>query len=209
MARARQHHDRKLLRSGPVQSVLERYHVIFLAVHHQRSGRNCADREAADRGRDQHQVFGLESSRNRRGDKAPKRKSAQRQLAPAVCAPRVLRERQEIVDFATALVEHAVARTDSAEIQSQRTVRRCKKSFRQRLHNFVVERASIQRMRMRDQRHAAARRAGIVGDHLQPASGTVNRKTLQRCRFQMRRRWTMRPLTRCSSMISSMSLLST
>ncbi len=209
MTGAGEYHDRKMLRTCPGECVLERHHVVVFAVHHQSSGRNGADLEAPDCGRHQDQMPGFELSSDRGGDETAERKSAQRKLAFTVGAARMLQERPEILYFTLALVEYALAGPDAAEIQPQRTVACRQERFRKSLNNLVIERTSVERMRMRDQCNAAARLTGIIGNHLESTRRSVNREPVLDRRFQMRRRSTMRPCTRCSSMISSISLLST
>ena len=209
MAGTGKHDHRKHLRPRPVEHVFQWHYIIFLAVHDQRICRHIADRIAPDRGCRQYQVPRRKPLRHSRSDKAPEGKPADREFALAVSTPPVVRQCEEILDFAAPLVEHTIACAYAAEIQPQRAVTERDKRLRQRLHDLVVQRAAVKRMGMGDQRDAAPRRAGFVDGNLELSRRTVDGKLLWGRGSQMRRRSTTRPLTRCSSMISSMSSLST
>ena len=56
MAGTREYDDRKRLRPGPVEHVLQRHDIVLLAVDDQRVFRHVADRKTPDRGGRQYQV---------------------------------------------------------------------------------------------------------------------------------------------------------
>ena len=203
------HDHGERLRPRPVEHVFQCNDIIFLAMHDQRIFPNVADRKTPDRRGHQYQVPRRQLLRHGRSNKTAKRETTDRKLAVAVSTPRVFRQREKILDFAAPFVEDPVAGAYAAKIQPQGRVPQRDKRLGQCLHDFVVQRAAKKRMGMRDQRDAAPCCGGFTERYLELAHRAVDGKLLWRRGFQMRRRSTTRPFTRCSSMISSMSSLST
>ena len=83
----------------------------------------------------------------------------------------MLRDCNQIVGFATALVMHAIACPDAAKIGAQRDVTECNKRARQRSDHLVVRGAAHQRMGVCDQRDAAYRAGGFLDIDFDIADG--------------------------------------
>ncbi len=114
----------------------------------------------------------------------------------------------KILGLAAALVMLALGLAHAAEVGTQRGVAELDEGARERLRDLVVQRAAVERMRVRDERHAAQRPGGVVDYRLYPAGATRDKYALAGA-AHMRRRATTRPPLRCSSMISSTSARST
>ncbi len=91
---------------------------------------------------------------------------------------------QRIIGFAGAVVECAGASADAAKIESDAGVAQRRESLRQRLHDLVVHRPALQRMRVRDQRNAARRLLGQIERELERAGRPGDRHTLFAARHQ-------------------------
>src|SRR5437867_4621969 len=115
---------------------------------------------------------------------------------------------EQILGFAPAFVVHALGGADAAEVGAQRHVAELEEGSRESLHDLVVERPAVERVRMGDERRAARCTCRTLDDGLDPARRTVDEDALARP-AHMRRRATTRPALRCSSMISSISARST
>ena len=117
----------------------------------------CSHREAVDRGADQHQALGVDALRDARLHERAERESGERDAAALAEARARVRERRErVVGLADAVVERARRTADAAEIEAHRGVAQRDERLGERLHDLVVERAALLRMRMRDERDARA-----------------------------------------------------
>jgi len=152
MASARKNDHRQRLWPCPFEYFFQRHDLVLLSMDYQRVDRDTSERKAPDSRGGQHQVCRRQALHDRRGDERPKRKSADGKFAFSKGAPSIIGERQKIVDFAASIIEYTATRADSAEVEPQRTVTQRYKRFGQGLDNLVVQRASIQRMRMGQQR---------------------------------------------------------
>ncbi len=143
MACPGKHDNRKRLGPRPVEHIFQKHDVIFLAVDDKRIRRHIADRKASDRGCGQYEMPRRKALRHSRRDKTSEGKSADRKFALAVSPPPVLRQREEILDFAAPFVEYTITCPDTAEIRPQRAVTECDKCLRHGLHDFVVQRTAV------------------------------------------------------------------
>src|SRR6185369_17540844 len=110
--------------------------------------------------------------------------------------------------LATALVVRALAGTHAAEVEAERGGTCLLECARDGRHHLVVHRAAEEGMRMRDD--GDGHRSGWhCRSDLDRARRAVQQRAACGRRHQILSRSTTRPCTRCSSMISSMSDLST
>ena len=171
------------------------------------SGRHRRRLEVPHRHADQHHALGLDcAARACVCTAAPNEKPA----STGFCACGIFENGEEILDLAAALVVRAFARADAAEVRPPGRVAEVDEGARQRLHHLVVERAAVQRMRVRDERDAA--RLRLRARRPRTRSVPPGRRSSSRRRagaHHIRSRSTTRPCRRCSSMISSMSARST
>ena len=122
---------------------------------------------------------------------------------------------ERVLGLADALVERAVRRADTAEVEPHRHVVEREERLGERLRDLVVERAALQRVRMRDERDAAPGCRRRVADDLERPRGAVDHGPLGDAREtgealrQMTSLSTISPFTTCRSTISSMSARST
>ena len=86
---------------------------------------------------------------------------------------------QHVLRFTFTLVKTALAVPHAAEIRPQRDIAQLKKSFGQRLHYFIFERAAKQRVWMCDQRDTASTISGIVSNGFQLARRAMDQYFLQ------------------------------
>src|SRR5207237_8652657 len=99
-----------------------------------------------------------------------------------------------------------------AKIRSPGLVAELDEGARERLHDLVVERAAVERVWMGDEGDAHGMRGGRplrVVDSALDAADRAGDEFPAGAGPHMRRRSTMRPCCRCSSMISSTSARST
>ena len=173
--------------------------------------------DEAVRHADEHEPLRLDPLRDARLHVGAEREAGERDRQRAEPAQGPVHHAHEIVGLAVAVVVLARARADAAEVRPHRDVAELGERARERLRDLVVERAAEERMRMGDQRDSARRlfrcafgrehRRMVDGD-LDPARRPVDREPFGLPRHR-RSRSTMRPWTRCSWTISSMSDLST
>ncbi len=127
----------------------------------------------------------------------------------------VLQDGVEVLELAATLVVRALGRADAAEIRPPGGVAELDEGARERLHHLVVERAPVERMRMRDQRDSARRRFRLIHRAFDAACRARDeyaaraRALIVLARIYIFSRSTTRPCRRCSSMISSISAWST
>jgi hypothetical protein len=74
---------------------------------------------------------------------------------------------ERVPRFAAAFVERALRLPDAAKVEANGRVAQRIESLGERLRNFVVERAALERMRMGDKGDAARRSLGDVLSDLQ------------------------------------------
>src|SRR3989440_11919603 len=121
----------------------------------------------------------------------------------------MLHDRREVIHFTPALVVGAFALADAAEIRSPGLVAELNKGARKRLHHLVVERSAELRMRVGDEGVAASFALRRVDCAFDAARRPGDELAARAGAHYIRRRSTMRPCLRCSSMISSISARST
>ena len=109
----------------------------------------------------------------------------------AECFFRVGDNAKHVLGFTNAFVVPALGRADSAEIGAQRHVAELDESLRKSLYDLIVERAAVERVRMRDERRTASVRRPVY-DRLDLACAAIDENTLDRT-AHIRRRWTTRP----------------
>ncbi|MCY1542274.1 hypothetical protein D9M68_780150 [compost metagenome] len=97
------------------------------------------------------------------GDECPEREASQKQRAFGGMGGD---HGQQIIELAPAFVVHALAGTHPPEVEPHRSQTRQHTGPSQRLHHFVGQRAAMQRMRMRDHRHASRGKLGPVNGQL-------------------------------------------
>src|SRR5919201_409870 len=117
-------------------------------------------------------------------------------------------DRGEILELAAALVVGTLGLADAAEVRAPGLVAELDEGARQRLHHLVVERAAEKRVRMGDERDTFGQPLRVIDSALD-AADRAGDEFPAGARPHMRRRSTMRPCCRCSSMISSTSARST
>ena len=206
MVRARHHGDRQVLRLRPGQHVREQHGRILLAMDQDRIGRHRQRFQVLHREAHQHHAFRLHALGEPGLDCRTEGKTGEHGL----CTSRIGNDGGEVFELAAPFVVRSLARADAAEIWPPGAVAEFDEGARQRLRDLVVQGAAEQRVRVRDDSHAA-RRTGFrfvhrafnfsrrPRDQLAPGGGS----------HQMRSLSTMRPCRRCSSTISSMSARST
>src|SRR6267154_302089 len=201
-------YDLQFLRPRPFEDFRERDGFVHLAVNDDRVGRHGFRGKAADRYAHEHHAVRARAPRNLRLDRRPERESRENERQRAKAFLGVLGDAEQVFGLSAAFVVLAFRFADAAEIGPQRNVAQLDEGFRESLHDLVVERPAVERMRMSDDRRASERGFGAIYDRLDPARASVDEDALERP-AHMSRRPTTRPPWRCSSMISSISARST
>ena len=205
MPGSRKNNDRNLLWPRPVKYLTERDNIIFLAVNDQRIFAHGANGQPAHGRRNQNQISRIELFGScRRNETAEGESRQQRFNIAEACVCETINGKQ-IVKLPAAVIEYAIAFPDTPEIETHGSIAERMKRFGKRLNNFVVEGSTMKRMRVSNNRVALAGFARIGDDNFDPAGRAVNFNSLVRSCFQMRKRSTMTPSTRCLSIISSTS----
>src|SRR5712672_1528598 len=201
-------HDRQFLRPRPFEDFCEWDGFVHLAMNDDRVGRHGFRGKAADRDAHEHHAMRARAPRNLRLDRSPERESRQNERQRAKAFPGVLGDAEQVFGLSAAFVVLAFRFADAAEIGPQRNVTQLDEGFRESLHDLVVERPAVERVRVSDERDAPLHGSGTIYDRLDPARASVDEDALERP-AHMSRRSTTRPPWRCSSMISSISARST
>ena len=160
MAAAGEHDDRQLLRPRPREHVGERHDVVLLAVDDDRVGghrRRRAKRRTAGPTSTRRSAATVCATRVCTNEPNEKPASTTGSVAEARSALRVRERRERVGGLADAVVERASRLADAAEIEAHAGVAQREERLGERLRDLVVERAALQRMRMRDERDAARR----------------------------------------------------
>ena len=156
----------------------------------------------------EHELREFDAAARAGRDRAAEGEPGERERQPRMRLARMLDHPHHVVGLAAPLVVRALGRAHAAEIEAQRRRAGFREGARDRRHHLVVHRAAEERMRMGDHRHHA-RHGGVGSRDLDAAGRALDEGAIRRDGHQMSRRSTTRPWTRCSSMISSMSSLST
>src|SRR5207245_3741608 len=83
---------------------------------------------------------------------------------------------EQVFGFAPAFVMHALGGADAAEVGAQRHVAQLDEGSRESLHDLVVVRPSVERVRMGDERRAARCTRGTLEDRLEDRKSVVEGK---------------------------------
>ncbi len=209
MSATRKDDERQLLRPRPGENSGEWHDVVFLAVDDDRVGRHARDREALNGGSDKNQALGGNRCRDARLHEGSEREACERNRQLAEAGARMRERSERVVGLADAFVERAFRGSDTTKIETRRDVVHRKERLREGLRDLVVERAALQRMRMRDERDAARRPFRHVQHEFERSRRAGDREALGRSGRQMRSLSTISPPMMCRSMISSMSWRST
>ena len=134
----------------------ERDDIVLLAVDHDRVRGDRARRQSAQRrARRGPYVPRCTVAATRVCTNEPNEKPASTTGSVAITALRVRERRERIRGFADAIVEGPFRLADAAKIEAHAGVTQREEGLGKRLHDLVVERAALLRMRMRDQCDAA------------------------------------------------------
>ena len=164
--------------------------------------------DAPEGGRHQHQALEVDSAARAKRDAAAEGEAREPQGQLTHRPRRVRRHFQQVVRLAATLVVPAFALAHAAEVEAEGRRAGVGEGLRHRGHDLVVHRAAEERVRVRDHGNGHRVRGNRVGD-LDDARGALDGGAVRLARGQIFSLSTTRPFTRCSSMISSMSALST
>jgi len=209
MTGAGKNHHRQFLGSRPVEHVAEQYDVIFLTMNDECLLGDVANGKSADSRRNQHQMTRRALLCRRLRYVTAERESGEDCIDIAKPPFRMRVHAEKIFQLTPAIVEYTLTSPNPTKIESQGRIPEAVKGLGKRLHNLVVQGSSMKRMRVRNDRIADTVVAGIGNDDLQLTGRTVNTSAFVVAGFQIRKRSTMMPLTRCLAIISSTSCLST
>ncbi len=168
-------------------------------------------RRAKARGRraDEHHALGGDARGDARLHERAEREAGQHDRDLAEALSRMRERRERVRGLAYAVVERALGFADTAKVEAHAGIAKREEGLGERLHDLVLERAALLRVRMGDERNPA--RSGVRGvDHqLQRAGRAFDDQALGSLRRQIRSLSTISPPTTWRSMISSMSARST
>ena len=200
----------QLLRPRPREYRGQRDDIVLLAMDHDRVGGNRRRRQSAwppgrrapcaRRRRSRRRVSARTSRTKNRPARPESRHKRSLACASAASASAVSPTPSSNAPFGFA---------DAAKIEAHAGIAKREEGLGERLHDLVLERAALLRVRMGDERNPA--RSGVRGvDHqLQRAGGAFDDQALGSLWRQIRSLSTISPPTTWRSMISSMSARST
>ncbi len=200
--------------SAQLATRVQRHRVVLFAVDHDGVGGHVFHRAAGDRGAHEHHALDRDTLGDMRLHQRAEgeTRQSQRCVGKVQAALHGMDHGQQILGLAAPFVVRPLAGADAAEIRPHRDVTQFDKGLGQGLRHLVVQRAAVERMRVRHQRDAA-RRGGRVVDHSFNRAGRAGDQDAFRIGHdfyaQIFRRSTTWPFFRCDSTISSMSFSST
>lgn len=150
MIRAGDDDDRQILRARPIHNGVKRNGIVKFAMDHERIRFDFRNVETSSSRRDQDHLPNIELRRNFCLHEAAKRKPSEKNGQVAKFTFCIIGQKQKIFRLATAFVVLAFARADAAKIHTQCHAIEFSECARERLNHFVFQRATVQRMRVRD-----------------------------------------------------------
>lgn len=207
MPTIRENDNRLMLRARPIKDIGKWNHIIIFSVYNQCIGGGVGKRKAFCRWCDQHSHRWRGLLSNAGLNVGAERKTGQRQWQFSClrqAGSRILERSQGVVNLTVTVIPDAFRAPDTAEIEAHRRKTEGKKTFGERINDLIIERASFQRVRMRDQREAA-HFFGDVERDFQRASRAVDSTALQGLGVQICNLLTIWLPDKCWSMISSIS----
>jgi len=147
---------------------------VGVAKDHHGVGRHWIELVHGDRRCDQDQALGVELLAQPVLHEGAERETRQRPGQAGVAGFDEAGDRQQIIGFANAGIECAIAHADATKVGTHADPAGLVGGLGERGHDLVVEAAAVQRMRMRDQQQATALGFRVVDHGFQLACGHRN-----------------------------------